>query len=182
MTIAQGEPATGFFGVLAADRRSLEIPESMDVYGWLCGSWDLVVLRYRAIDVSAQGLTGEMHAARVLEGRAVQDVWIMPPRADRAPASDPAMNMYGATLRSWDASIQAWRIAWTNPIRNHREEQIGNRDGRDIVQNGTRADGTKTRWTFTEITANSFHWRGEALYPNQTVWTLEGEFLATRRR
>jgi hypothetical protein len=173
---------TDFFGVLAADRRSPEIPEAMDVYGWLCGSWNLVVLRYRAIDVSAQGLTGEVHAARVLEGRAVQDVWIMPRRADRTPASDPAMNMYGTTLRAWDASIRAWRISWTNPIRSHREEQIGSWDGRDIVQNGARADGTKTRWTFTEITADSFHWRGEALYPNQTVWTLEGEFLATRRR
>ena len=182
MTISQSELATDFFDVLAADHRSPEIPELMDVYGWLCGSWDLVVLRYRAIDVSAQGLTGEVHAARVLEGRAVQDVWIMPRRADRTPASDPAMNMYGTTLRSWDASIQAWRISWTNPIRSHREEQVGTWDGRDIVQNGTRADGTQTRWTFTEITADSFHWRGEALYPNQTVWTLEGEFLATRRR
>ena len=93
MTISQSELATDFFDVLAADHRSPEIPELMDVYGWLCGSWDLVVLRYRAIDVSAQGLTGEVHAARVLEGRAVQDVWIIPRRADRTPASDPALNM-----------------------------------------------------------------------------------------
>jgi hypothetical protein len=181
VTMTRNEPATDFFSVLAADRRSREIPEALDVYGWLCGSWDLTVLRYRALDVSAQGLTGEMHAARVLEGRAVQDVWIMPRRGARTAASDPAMNMYGTTLRSWDASIQAWRIAWTNPIRSHREEQIGSWQGRDIVQTGTRADGTKTRWTFTEITANSFHWRGEALYPNQDVWIVEGEFLATRR-
>jgi hypothetical protein len=181
MTLIRNDKATDFFAVLAADGRSLEIPETLDVYGWLCGSWDLTVLRYRALDVSAQGLTGEMHAARVLEGRAVQDVWIMPRRGARTAASDPAMNMYGTTLRSWDASIQAWRIAWTNPIRSHREEQIGSWQGRDIVQTGTRADGTKTRWTFTEITANSFHWRGEALYPNQDVWIVEGEFLATRR-
>src|SRR4051812_20513171 len=69
-----------FFHNLAAGARAPEIPESADVYGWLCGSWDLKVLRYRAVDVSATGLTGEVHAAWVLEGRAVQDVWIMPPR------------------------------------------------------------------------------------------------------
>jgi len=170
-----------FYSALAADRRSPEIPEAADVYGWLCGSWDLIVLRYRGIDVSAQDLKGEVHAARVLEGRAVQDVWIMPRREDRTATSDPTMNMCGTTLRSWDGSIQAWRIAWTNPIRNHREDQIGHWNGQDIVQNGTRADGTKTRWTFTDIMANSFHWRGEALYPNSTTWTLEGEFLANRR-
>ena len=31
------------------------------------------------------------------------------------------------------------------------------------------------------ITANSFHWRGEALYPGKAAWTLEGEFIAKRR-
>ena len=182
MTTARAEQVVEFHRALAADGRSPEIPESADVYGWLCGSWDLVVLRYRGVDVSAQGLSGEVHAGRVLEGRAVQDVWIMPSRANRTPESDRTMNMYGTTLRSWDASIQAWRIAWTNPVRGHREEQIGNWSGKDIEQNGVRADETKTRWTFTEITPDSFHWRGEAQKPGDTAWTVEGEFLATRRR
>jgi len=171
-----------FQALLISEQRSLEIPESADVYGWLCGSWDLAVIRYRAIDVSARGLTGEVHASRVLEGRAVQDVWIMPRSEHRKAETDPAMNMYGTTLRSWDPNIKAWRIAWTNPVSGHREEQVGNWNGRDIVQNGTRADGTKTRWTFTEIENDSFHWRGEALYPNATTWTLEGEFHAKRRK
>jgi hypothetical protein len=78
-----------FFSRLAATERSTEIPESADVYGWLCGSWDLHVLHYRGIDVAERGLTGEVHAARVLEGRAIQDVWIMPKSSDRSPnASD----------------------------------------------------------------------------------------------
>jgi hypothetical protein len=170
-----------FFGVLAAAGRAPEIPESADVYGWLCGSWDLTVLRYAGRDVSGTTLMGEVHAARVLEGRAVQDVWIMPRRADRTLEPDRAMNMFGTTLRSWDESIQAWRIEWTNPVRPHREEQVGNWRGRDIEQNGVRADGTKTRWTFTEITADSFHWRGEALKAGDTVWTLEAEFVARRK-
>jgi hypothetical protein len=171
-----------FFGVLAADARAPEIPESADVYGWLCGSWDLTVLRYAGQDVSGTELRGEVHAARVLEGRAVQDVWIMPRRADRTANSDRTMNMFGTTLRSWDAAIRAWRIAWTNPVRPHREEQVGNWRGNDIEQNGERSDGTKTRWTFTEMTPDSFRWRGEALKPGESVWTLEAEFLATRRR
>jgi hypothetical protein len=53
---------------------------------------------------------------------------------------------------------------------------------KDILQEGSRGDGTRTRWTFTDITADSFHWRGEALYPRQETWTLEAEFRATRRR
>ncbi len=63
-----------FFTLLAAPGRSPEIPESADVYGWLVGSWELQVLHYRAVDVSALGMTGEAHFAWVLEGRAIQDV------------------------------------------------------------------------------------------------------------
>ena len=37
-----------------------------------------------------------------------------------------------------------------HPVRGHREEQVGRWNGRDILQEGTRPDGTKTRWTFTE--------------------------------
>ena len=176
----RAEQSLAFPVALTGDGRAPEIPAASDVYGWLCGSWDLAVLRYRGIDVSSQGLTGEVHAARVLEGRAVQDVWIMPRRGNRT-AADPTMNMYGTTLRSWDTSIQAWQIAWTNPVSGHRENQVGNWNGSDILQTGERSDGTKTRWTFSEITADAFHWRGEALYPQAADWTLEGEFLATRR-
>jgi hypothetical protein len=173
--------STGFQTSLISPSRSTEIAESDDVYGWLCGSWDLEVVRYRGVDLRAERLTGEVHAAWALEGRAVQDVWIMPRRDDRGAGTDRANNMYGTTLRSWDPVIRAWRIAWTNPVSGHREEQVGRWNGCDILQEGQRADGTKTRWTFTEITANTFHWRGEALYANQQTWTLEGEFLAKRR-
>ena len=171
----------GFYSLLGSTTRSPEIPESADVYGWLCGSWDLDVRCYRGVNVAGHGLQGEVHAARVLEGRAVQDVWIMPRSDRRQSDSDRAMNMYGTTLRSWDATSQSWHIAWTNPVRGHREEQLGRWNGRDIIQEGTRPDGTKTRWTFTEITEQSFHWRGEALYPDKSTWTLEAEFIATRR-
>ena len=97
------EQEMAFYSLLAAATRSVEIPESADVYGWLCGSWDLEVLHYRGINVAARGLQGEVHAARVLEGRAIQDVWIMPRCEDRHAHVDEAMNMYGTTLRSCDA-------------------------------------------------------------------------------
>ena len=179
---AQTGHAVDFHAVLAAAGRSPEIQEAEDVYGWLCGSWDLEVLRYRGIDVAKTGLKGEVHAGRVLEGRAVQDVWIMPRRADRTGREEKTQNMYGTTFRMWDPAIQAWRITWKNPLAGHHEEQIGRRIGRDIVQIGARANGTLTRWRFTEIAPDSFRWTGDALDTDGTTWKPEGEFRATRRR
>jgi hypothetical protein len=172
----------GLHAVLEALGRSPEIPESADAYGWLIGTWDLDVLHYATVDVTALRIKGEVHFGWVLEGRAVQDVWIMPRRSQRIPGLQKANNMYGTTLRVWDASIQAWRIDWINPVTGHREEQIGRWSGKDVVQVGARSDGARTRWRFTDITPDSFHWIGEALQPDVHIWRLEGEFRAMRIR
>jgi hypothetical protein len=62
--------------------------------------------------------------------------------------------------------IQAWRITWKNPVGGHYEERIGRRISPDIVQIVMRANGTPTRWTFTEIMPASFRWLGDALEPD----------------
>lgn len=164
---------------LTAPELAADIDKADDIYGWLVGSWSLEVLHYRGVDLRGQGLMAEAHFARVLEGRAIGDVWIMPARGSRPPR-DPGMNMYGMTLRTWDATLRAWRIAWNNPAGAHRETQIGRRVGRDIVQTGARPDGQATRWRFTEITPERFHWIGQALDPDGETWRIEGEFIATR--
>jgi hypothetical protein len=166
--------------VLLSPGRSPEIRKSQDAYGWLVGSWELDVLHYWGKDVSAQHLKGEAHFAWVLEGRAIQDVWIMPRRPERSGRPDKSLNMYGTTLRAWDPTIKAWRITWANPAGDHHEMQIGRRDGRDVVQTGTRPDGTTTRWSFRKIRADSFQWFGESRPAGGGIWTLEGQFRARR--
>jgi len=167
---------------LLASSRSVEIPEEDDVYGWLVGSWEYDVLRYAGLDTVSLGLKGEIHFSRALEGRAVQDVWIMPRIVDRSANLGKADNTYGTTLRVWDPSVRGWRITWINPVTGRRDEQIGRWSGKDIVQIGARSDGTPTRWMYTEITPDSFHWTGEALMPDGKTWKLEAEFLAKRVR
>jgi hypothetical protein len=169
-----------FLRILSASGRSSEIPESADAYGWLVGSWELEVLHYRGIDLSSKNIKGEAHFGWVLEGRAIQDVWIVPRSSDRKPDSDRTNNMYGTTLRVWDPAIQAWRIRWINPVSGHEERQTGRKVGNEIVQVGARADGSPTRWRFTEVTPESFHWIGEVLEPDGKSWKIEGEFLARR--
>jgi hypothetical protein len=170
-----------FLAALAAPGRAAEIPAAADAYGWLIGSWDLEVRHY-VVDVSARRLRGEVHFSWALEGRAMQDVWIMPRRADRGSTPDKSCDMYGTTLRVWDATLQAWRVTWINPVVGQRDELIGRRVGADIVQIGSHADGTPIRWVFSEITTDSFRWTGTALQPDGHTWKLEGEFLAQRQR
>ncbi len=184
MNATPAKPLEGdhFLALLRASDRSPEIPESEDAYGWLVGSWELEVLHYNAANLASQQVKGEAHFGWVLEGRAIQDVWIMPRPSGRKPEGNRTNNMYGTTLRVWDSVIRAWRIRWINPVSGHEERQTGRKVGNEVVQIGARSDGTPTRWRFTEITHNSFHWLGEALEPDGMTWKLEGEFRARRLR
>jgi hypothetical protein len=172
-------PSRALEPALLAPARSPEIPEADDIYGFLVGSWDLDVRRYW-VDVTDRGLKAEVHCSWVLEGRALQDVWIMPRRPQRSGPPQKDLNTYGTTLRVWDPSIRAWRITWINPVAGQQVQQIGRRSGRDIVQVGSLPDGTVTRWMFTDITPDSFHWHGQVLGPDGATWNLVGEFLARR--
>ena len=74
------------------------------------------------------------------------------------------MNMYGTTLRGGTRLRKLGASHGSIPCENHREGVIGTVGaGRDVVQVGGRFDGTPTRWMYTEITPDSFHWLGEAL-------------------
>ena len=172
-TLTQTDP---MHSALASASRSPDIPEAMDVYGWLVGSWELDVVGY---DDNVIRSTGEAHFAWVLEGRAVQDLFINPRRSDRGPQSPKFANWFGTTIRIYDPSIQAWRVNWFNPPDGIRAELIGRRSGNEIVQEGKVPDGTAIRWIFSDITENSCRWRGERLEPDRT-WRLQVEFRARR--
>ncbi len=137
------------------------------------------MLRY-GVPVSGKGLRGEAHFGWVMEGRAMQDVWIMPSRRERAAGMGTTFNMYGTTLRIWDEGARAWRVTYVNAVTGRRDELMGRRSGKDVVQTGVRADGTPIRWRFTEIGADSFRWTGEVLEADGETWRMEGEFLARR--
>src|SRR5437879_11818556 len=94
----------GFTARLSAPGRSVEIPESADVYGWLVGSWELEVVHYKAVDVSAGRIVGEAHFGWVLEGRALQEDWIRPRCSGRRAVVDKADQHYSTR---WRASVPA---------------------------------------------------------------------------
>ena len=50
----------------------------------------------------------------------------------------------------------------------------------DIVQLGKAPDGNLIRWSFSEITPQSFRWRGEVSVDEGATWRLTVEFFARR--
>jgi len=153
---------------------------NMDLYGWLVGSWELDVTHVLQ-DGTTRRRNGEWHFGWVLEGRAIQDVWIVPPRGPQRQGDAAASrNSYGTTLRTYDPSIDAWHIQWTDPVTQSHISMIGRRQGDDIVQLGKGTGNNLIRWSFSEITPRSFRWRGEVSGDGGATWRLNVEFFARR--
>src|SRR5947209_13987295 len=95
----------------ASDRKS-----QMMLYGQFVGSWEARVFEHLT-DGSTQERKGEWHFGWVLEGRAIQDVFIVPPRAARGARKLPIKgNRYGTTIRVYDPQKESWQITWINPV------------------------------------------------------------------
>jgi hypothetical protein len=170
---------SGFLDALRADGAAADRAGNMDLYGWLVGSWTLDVTGYLP-DGTARRRPGEWHFDWVLEGRAIQDVWIVPPRGQRQGDTAKLGNFYGTTLRVYDPKLDAWHVQWTDPVSQTYLSMIGRRQGDGIVQLGTAPDGSQIRWSFSEIAPDSFLWRGETSRDDGKTWQLNLEFLARR--
>ena len=79
------EPTPSSFAqVLIADGPDASRAKQLALYGWLVGHWELEVTTFLEDGRTHRG-AGEIHAAWVLQGRAIQDVWMIPRLRDRTP-------------------------------------------------------------------------------------------------
>ena len=134
-----------------------ESAEKLQLFGQFVGSWDAEVINYKP-DGTLQTVEAEWHFGWVLEGRAIQDVWIAPKRALRRSMPN-AIGDYGATLRFYDEKIDAWRSTWIGPVKGYVIPFIARKIGEEIVLEGKLETGIQMKWIFSEITKDSFRWR-----------------------
>jgi catechol 2,3-dioxygenase-like lactoylglutathione lyase family enzyme len=142
--------------------------DKMGLYGQFVGDWTMDATLYAA-DGSRHEASGTIHFGWVLQGRAVQDVWILPGV------------FHGTTLRVYDPGLDAWHILWSDPLKQYYTRQLGRAAGGDIVQQGRNDAGEATRWRFVDITANSFCWLGERSVDDGATWQLQLRMLAHRQ-
>jgi hypothetical protein len=160
-------PSPSFVDALHADGPARDRADKMALYGWLVGRWDMDPVMH-GDDGTKQTGRGEIHFGWVLEGRAIQDVWIIPGV------------FHGTTLRVYDPGLDAWHILWIDPVKQVYTRQIGRARGNDIVQEGRDDTGDAVRWSFTEIAPDSFHWLGERSPDGGATWRMQVEFFARR--
>jgi len=168
-----------FLDALSAPGPAEDRVAGLQLYAFLVGSWTFDA-RYPQPDGTVFRSRGEIHAGWVLEGRAIQDVWIVPARGLRRGEIPPPFEFYGTTLRIYDPGLDAWHILWSDPVRQLYRRQLGRAEGADIVQLGKDDAGALVRWSFRDRARDSFRWLGEHSPDGGTRWTLIAEFHARR--
>ena len=160
----------GFIDALVSAARHDSIPADMDIYAAVLGDWEITGTE--SVTDPPKAVTMKVNFARVLDGRAIQDVWSWV--ADSGFAC-------GTTLRVYDPEDRVWRVTWVDPVRRNRVQLEARKVGADIVQLGTNAKGESRRWIFSDIAQNSFTWRGEGSQDGGQTWGLYAEYFARRR-
>ena len=141
----------------------------------LVGTWDCD-FSFRAADGQFRHKRGELMFGWILDGRAVQDVWIT------YPVGGEKERRIGTSLRFFDTELKQWRVVFVNPQFNYLVTVQGGAVGDSIVLMGRDKDGAQIRWSFLNIKSDSFTWHGETSRDGGKTWILEEEHHMTRRR
>jgi hypothetical protein len=160
-----------FLAALAADGPDAANARVLQIFGQFVGSWDHTWREYG--DQPATG-TGEWHFGWVLQGRAIQDVFI-------AYHADGSLYEYGTTIRAYDPRSGFWNVAYCGPVTGSLRVFTASLVGDEIVLEGQGSDGHLIHWIFSEIKRDSFRWRGEVSKNNGLTWTVYEEMRLTRR-
>jgi hypothetical protein len=156
--------------VLASGEPHPSLGQEAQTFDRFVGTWDGEFTSYRK-GGAVYHRKGELHFGWVLDGRAVQDLWIAYPTAARKERE------IGTTIRFFDTSIKQWRIVFILPEFNY----VVKREGDRIVLRGVDPNGFRLRWTFSEITHDTFRWQGEKSYDGGKTWKLEEDHHMKRR-
>ena len=161
------------FDLIAASGPFYKYAEKMMLYGQFVGSWKIDAIWYNQDGGQKRG-KGQWHFGWILGGRGIQDVLF----AQESPA-----HKYGTTLRCYDPDNDVWHITWMQPYSGEFVHLIGRKVGDCIIQDALATElARRERWSFAEISHNSFLWLGESSSDYGQTWFLEQEMRATRFR
>jgi hypothetical protein len=163
---------------LLADGPASGLEKEMDLYGRLCGRWKTLIT-YFPLDGPEHRGTGEWTFGYALEGRAVIDVWEVPPRAQLARSNRDMSRECGLCVRIYDPTLKLWRFTFHGPINQVTINMLAFPVGPDIVQE-RYVSGNCERWIFSDMSLNRFSWRSIHSSDGGATWRLMQTIEASR--
>lgn len=173
---AATDPPPDLTTALEATSPHPALRDQAQVLDRIVGTWDVQYTDF-AKDGTAIHRTGEFIVGWIMDGQAVQDLWIVNPsgtRKEREVYTD---------LHWFDAKSRTWHATFVDPEHGSVARFTGGPVGNDRYVLETSDLGSKqTRWSFNDIRPDSFVWRDEASNDGGKTWKLQSEYQMRRRR
>jgi hypothetical protein len=159
---------------LAADRPHPSLGEQAQAFDRFVGTWDGDFTSFTPDGRASERYRGRVVFGWILDGRAMQDVWI-----SRPTDSEPEGSR-GTSVRFFDTAAGSWRVVWILPEYGVVATVQGGIVDDRIVLEGADPDGSLRRWSFNDIEADSFVWRGERSEDGGSTWRRTAEYQMSR--
>src|ERR671937_1700984 len=164
---------------LQADGPFPDYADKLMLFGRLVGSWDIAGRFFDEEGNVIKESTGEWHFGWALDGRAIADVLISPPRGEREPR-EPS-KAYDLAIRVYDPKIDAWRVTATFPIYGATVNLIAREHSNEIWQEGRSPENNLLRWTFSDFSDARVRWQGYVSKDEGETWIRDEEIILHRR-
>jgi uncharacterized protein len=169
------DPRLDMVTALRATGPDPSLGDHAGVIGHLVGTWDVEYTDFSK-DGKVTHRTGELIFGWVLDGRVLQDLWIVDPSGthkDREVYTD---------LFYFDPKSETWSAAAIDPEHASVARLTGGAASDDrIVLDSPDLGAKEARWSFNDIHPDSFIFRDEASNDDGKTWRLRSEYHMKRR-
>jgi hypothetical protein len=174
-TAAATDPRLDMVAALKALDPHPSLGDQAKVFGRFVGTWDGEYTEFSK-DGKVSRSSGEWVFGWVMDGRAIQDLFVIHPSAARSE------RYMGTTLRYFDTKSGTWTVTFIDPENDAIETLTGGAVGADrIVLLSANADGKQRRWSLVDIRPDSWIFLDEASPDGGKTWRLREEDHMKRR-
>src|SRR5262249_32156797 len=150
------EPRLDMVTTLEAVNPHPSLGDQARILARLVGAWEVEYTDFRK-DGTTLHRTGEFVVGWILDGRALQDVWIVNPwgtHKDREVYTE---------VHYFDPKSRTWYATSVDPQEGSMARFTSTELGNDrYVLESRDINNMQTRWSFNDIRSDSFEWRDEA--------------------
>jgi len=165
--------------MLRADAPHPQYRDELNLFGRFVCTWDMEVVCFttRAVRSSTTSLACGLFRGSWTGGQSRIFLFTR----TQTTGSRTGYRRIGTTLRFYDPGLGAWHVIWLGVVTGDLGVMIGRPVGDEIWIEEKESDGSLTRWMFTEITPDRFHWKGMTSSDQGDSWRTEQEMFANRR-
>lgn len=168
-------PCPEVAAALQAGAPNPSLGEQAKVFSRMVGVWDGDYTEFSK-DGQETRSSGEWLFGWVMDGRAIQGLFIIHPSAARKE------RYFGTTLSYFDSKPGKWSMTLVDPENGAVETLTGGPVGDDrVVLLSQSTDGKESRWSFDDVRSDSWVFRDETSSDGGKTWRTREIDRMTRR-